>query len=193
MCRRTGRTTATSTGWMTLVAVLDHLKIDKAHVVGLSMGAYTAAVLGFTYPNRALSLTIAGAGSGSERALIEEFRKNSKQMAEDFLKKGTPEVVKAYGAQPGAHLVPGEGPARLRGVQQDVRRARRSGFEQHGARLSGRAALDLRFRSRTAQGHGAEPDRMSATRTSRAWSRASCSSNGCRPRASWCCPRPAMW
>jgi proline iminopeptidase len=83
-----------------LVAVLDHLKIDKAHVVGLSMGAYTAAVLGFTYPNRALSLTIAGAGTGSERALVEEFRKNSKQVAEDFLKKGTPEVVKAYGANP---------------------------------------------------------------------------------------------
>ncbi len=28
------------------IAVLDHLKIDKAHVVGLSMGGYTAAMLG---------------------------------------------------------------------------------------------------------------------------------------------------
>src|SRR5215475_13800765 len=43
-----------------LVAVLDHLKIDKAHIVGLSMGAYVTGVLGFTYPQRALSLTMAG-------------------------------------------------------------------------------------------------------------------------------------
>ena len=56
-----------------LVAVLDHLKIDKAHVIGLSMGAYTAAVLGFTYPNRALSLTIAGAGTGSSAPSSRSF------------------------------------------------------------------------------------------------------------------------
>jgi 3-oxoadipate enol-lactonase len=83
-----------------VVAVLDHLKIDKAHIVGLSMGAYTAALLGYMYPKRALSLTIAGAGSGSERAYIEEFRKASKQNAEDFIKKGTPAVVQAYGLSP---------------------------------------------------------------------------------------------
>ena len=83
-----------------MVAVLDHLKIDKAHIVGLSMGAYTAALLGYMYPKRALSLTIAGAGSGSERAYIEEFRKASKQNAEDFIKKGTPAVVQAYGLSP---------------------------------------------------------------------------------------------
>jgi 3-oxoadipate enol-lactonase len=45
-------------------------------------------------------LTIAGAGSGSERAYIEEFRKASKQNAEDFIKKGTPAVVQAYGLSP---------------------------------------------------------------------------------------------
>jgi 3-oxoadipate enol-lactonase len=83
-----------------VVAVLDHLKIDKAHIVGLSMGAYTAALMGFMTPNRALSLTIAGAGSGSERGYIDEFRKASVQNAEDFLKKGTAEVVKAYGLMP---------------------------------------------------------------------------------------------
>jgi 3-oxoadipate enol-lactonase len=83
-----------------IIAVLDHLKIEKAHIVGLSMGAYSAALLGFMYPKRALSLTIAGAGSGSERSYIEEFRKASLQNAEDFLKKGTAEVVKAYGLMP---------------------------------------------------------------------------------------------
>jgi proline iminopeptidase len=83
-----------------VVAILDHLKIDKAHVVGLSMGGYTAVVLGMLYPGRLLSLTAAGAGSGSERAHTEEFRKACKATAEDFLKKGTAEVVKGYGVAP---------------------------------------------------------------------------------------------
>ena len=83
-----------------VIAVLDHLKIEKAHIVGLSMGAYTAALIGFMAPQRALSLTIAGAGSGSEKSYIEEFRRASKQNAEDFLTKGTVEVVKAYGLMP---------------------------------------------------------------------------------------------
>jgi len=83
-----------------LIAVLDHLKIDKAHIVGLSMGAYTASLIGFMAPQRALSLTIAGAGTGSERSYIEEFRKSSKQNAEDFLKKGSAEMARQYGMAP---------------------------------------------------------------------------------------------
>src|ERR687893_834056 len=58
------------------IAMLDHLKIEKAHIVGLSMGGYSAAQVGMKYPGRALSLTLAGAGSGSEGWYIEEFRKS---------------------------------------------------------------------------------------------------------------------
>lgn len=83
-----------------VVAVLDHLKLDKAHIVGLSMGAYTAAVMGFTYPNRALSLTIAGAGSGTERQYTDDFRKACRVMADDFLKRGTAPVVAEYALSP---------------------------------------------------------------------------------------------
>jgi 3-oxoadipate enol-lactonase len=82
------------------IAVLDHLKIDKAHMVGLSMGGYTVVVLGLRYPNRCLSLTPAGAGSGSERAHTEEFRGSCRALADAFEKSGTPEVVKAYGLSP---------------------------------------------------------------------------------------------
>ena len=82
------------------IAVLDHLKIAKAHVVGLSMGGYTVVQIGLLYPDRALSLTAAGAGSGSERAHTDEFRKSSRALADEFEKIGTPEVVKAYGLSP---------------------------------------------------------------------------------------------
>ena len=47
-----------------VAGMLDHLGIAKAHIVGLSMGAYAALHAGLNYPGRALSLTLAGIGSG---------------------------------------------------------------------------------------------------------------------------------
>jgi proline iminopeptidase len=79
------------------IAVLDHLKIPKAHLVGLSQGGYTVVVLGTLHPDRLLSLTAAGVGSGSERAHTAEFRKACMAIADDFERKGSVEVVKAYG------------------------------------------------------------------------------------------------
>src|ERR1700687_535248 len=48
-----------------VIAVMDALGIDKAHVVGHSMGAYTALHVGIRYPGRCLSVTAAGCGWGS--------------------------------------------------------------------------------------------------------------------------------
>ena len=46
-------------------AVLDALKIDKAHIAGLSMGGFAALHFGFNYPDRARSLVVAGCGNVS--------------------------------------------------------------------------------------------------------------------------------
>ena len=70
--------------------MLDHLKIDKAHFVGLSMGGFTTIVIGLTYPQRALSLNAAGVGSGSERAHLVEFRKNALQTAGESKPRARP-------------------------------------------------------------------------------------------------------
>ena len=48
-----------------VIAVMDALGIDKAHVVGHSMGGYTALHVGIRYPQRCLSVTAAGCGWGS--------------------------------------------------------------------------------------------------------------------------------
>ena len=61
--------------------VLDHLKIAKAHVVGLSQGAFATAHFGRCYGDRALSLTLAGVGSGAERQAHEQFKKNAQATA----------------------------------------------------------------------------------------------------------------
>src|SRR5260370_796795 len=46
--------------------VLDHLGIRQAHVCGLSMGGYATLHFGLSYPERALSLVVAGAGYRSD-------------------------------------------------------------------------------------------------------------------------------
>src|SRR4051812_33190870 len=48
-----------------IVAVLDGLEIDKAHIVGHSMGAYTALHVGIVAPQRCISVVAAGCGWGS--------------------------------------------------------------------------------------------------------------------------------
>ncbi len=68
-----------------LLELLDHLAIDRAHICGLSMGAYTALQFGLAHPERCLSVAAAGIGTGSadpalfleeseERAVLLETR-----------------------------------------------------------------------------------------------------------------------
>lgn len=82
------------------LAVLDHLKIESAHLVGLSMGAYSSLQVGLISPERVLSLTLAGVGSGSEPAHIEAFRESAQRNARDFETLGSPEVARTYGQSP---------------------------------------------------------------------------------------------
>ena len=78
------------------VAVLDALKIEKAHIVGLSMGGFCTVHFGLRTPERALSLTVAGAGYGCEKEFEEYFRGVSVEVADNFEKQGAKEFSKVY-------------------------------------------------------------------------------------------------
>lgn len=78
------------------VAVLDALRIDKAHIVGLSMGGFCTVHFGLRTPERALSLTVAGAGYGCEKEFEEYFRGVSLEVADNFEKQGAKEFSKIY-------------------------------------------------------------------------------------------------
>jgi proline iminopeptidase len=77
------------------LAVLDHLKIPKAHFVGLSMGSYSSLQVGLNAPERALSLTLAAVGSGSDLGHLEAFRQQCRANGEQYEKIGAAEVAKA--------------------------------------------------------------------------------------------------
>jgi 3-oxoadipate enol-lactonase len=79
------------------VAILDHLKIDKAHLVGLSMGGYTALQVALNHPGRVRSMTLAGAGSGSERWFTQDFHKRSRAIGDQLERDGSAAVAATYG------------------------------------------------------------------------------------------------
>jgi pimeloyl-ACP methyl ester carboxylesterase len=78
-------------------AVLDALKIDKAHIVGLSMGAFATLHFGMRYASRALSLTIAGGGYGAHPAQYEKFQTDAKANAQLIRDKGMAYFAANYG------------------------------------------------------------------------------------------------
>jgi pimeloyl-ACP methyl ester carboxylesterase len=80
--------------------VLDHLGIAKAHICGLSMGGYATLIFGLTYPERALSLTVAGCGYGSVSADRQAFRQDAELVARRFEEEGMAAVAQFYSRGP---------------------------------------------------------------------------------------------
>jgi pimeloyl-ACP methyl ester carboxylesterase len=72
-----------------VIAVLDHLGVDCAHVVGLSMGSFTTLHVGLAYPQRARSLVIAGCGYGALPGQEDKFRADSEALARLLEAQGT--------------------------------------------------------------------------------------------------------
>jgi pimeloyl-ACP methyl ester carboxylesterase len=83
-----------------LRCVLDGLEIESAHLVGVSMGGFAVLHFGFAYPERVLSLVVAGCGNGAEPAKRELFIDQSTRTAAEIAEKGMAEVSKAFGAGP---------------------------------------------------------------------------------------------
>jgi len=81
-------------------AVLDALKIDKAHIVGLSMGGFAALHFGFSYPDRARSLVIAGCGYGAAADQRAQFAAEAEAAAKLFEEKGMTTAAEGYALGP---------------------------------------------------------------------------------------------
>ena len=83
-----------------ICAVLDALKIDKAHIVGLSMGGFAALHFGFTYSDRARSLVIAGCGYGAAPDQRAQFAAEAEAAAKQFEQAGMAKAAEGYALGP---------------------------------------------------------------------------------------------
>lgn len=54
----------------TLKSLMDTLEIEKAHVIGNSMGAHSAVAFALDYPNRANKLVLMGGGTGGTSSFV---------------------------------------------------------------------------------------------------------------------------
>src|SRR5262245_26747184 len=106
-------------------AVLDALSIDKAHVVGLSMGGFAALHFGFAYPERARSLVVAGAGYGAKPDTRAQFAAETEATSRRFDELGTAAAAASYAL----------GPARVQYQNKDPR-----GWGEFAAQLAEHSA-----------------------------------------------------
>ena len=83
-----------------LLAVLDGLGIDRAHVVGLSMGGYAVLQFGLRHPERASAIVAAGAGSGSGPAERADWPRVAGAIAERFAVDGMAAMADEIGHGP---------------------------------------------------------------------------------------------
>ena len=119
------------------LAVLDGLGIEKAHIVGLSMGSYATVQFGLDYPERALSLTIVGCGSGTELATYAHSQARYHAMGDAILQGGFAEFVESYST----------GPYRQPFLRKDVR-----GWTEFQQRLAEHSAQGTAFTLKGVQG-----------------------------------------
>ncbi len=109
-----------------LLDVMDQLGIEKAHIVGLSMGGFAALHFGMQYPRRASSLVVASAGFGAEEKHGTYFKQVSHEIA-DLLEK--------HGAEGFSHIYAKSAP-RIPFLVKDPR-----GWEEFRRVLGDRSAL----------------------------------------------------
>jgi pimeloyl-ACP methyl ester carboxylesterase len=109
-----------------ILAVMDHLKIDKAHVVGLSMGGFATLHFGFRHPTRALSLVVAGVGYGAEKDQQAKFKGEVEVVAKSLTTEGMAKFAEKYAY----------GPTRVQFENKDPR-----GFAQFKKELGEHSAL----------------------------------------------------
>jgi pimeloyl-ACP methyl ester carboxylesterase len=79
-----------------VAAVMDAAGVERAHVVGLSMGGFAALHFGLDFPERARSLVVAGAGYGAEQQYEAYFRGVSLEVAKQFETQGSEQFAKTY-------------------------------------------------------------------------------------------------
>ena len=109
-----------------ILHLMDTLEIERAHLVGLSMGAYAGLQFAMAYPDRTLSLVFSSGGSGAPKGERERFKRDTYEAADRLLSEGM--AAGAHGLALGA--------TRVQLLHKD-----RSGWEEFRQFMSEHSAL----------------------------------------------------
>ncbi len=83
-----------------IAAVMRGTGIERAHIVGLSMGGYAALQFGLRHPGKASAIVAAGAGSGSPPSHREAWLKETPATARGFIERGMDAMAEEMGHSP---------------------------------------------------------------------------------------------
>ncbi len=135
-------------------SVMDELGIQRAHVVGNSMGGFASLHFGIAHSDRALSCVVAGCGYGAHPAQYAQFQAQSRALAKTMLEEGMAKVAATYG----------HGPARLQLQAKDPRAFAEfiRNFSEHSAQGSANTMLGYQARRPSLYDLTAEMARIAA-------------------------------
>jgi pimeloyl-ACP methyl ester carboxylesterase len=109
-----------------IVDVMSAAGVEKAHIVGLSMGGFACLHAAIRHPDRILSAVAAGTGYGAEKEHEGYFRGISEQVAKNFQERGAEDFAPTYA----------EGASRVQFQNKDPR-----GWQLFAERLSKHSSL----------------------------------------------------
>jgi pimeloyl-ACP methyl ester carboxylesterase len=109
-----------------VIALLDHVGVDRAYVVGLSMGGFATLHVGLAYPHRVLAMVIGGCGYGAQPGEEDKFRAECEAAARMFEAQGAETAGDKYAM----------GPTRVQYQNKDPR-----GWQQFAATLKDHSAI----------------------------------------------------
>jgi pimeloyl-ACP methyl ester carboxylesterase len=123
---------ASNYGWELAVddiaALMRGLSIDRAHLIGLSMGGYTALHFGLRHPEKISAIVAAGVGSGSHPSHRDAWLKETSVLARVFSEHGIAVMAERMA----------RGPARIQLKYKDPR-----GWQEFIARLRQHSAQGM--------------------------------------------------
>ncbi len=81
-----------------VVALMDGLDINTAHIVGISMGGFIAQLLAAKYPSRVLSMTSVMSGSGPVDSTLIDTLWSARRSREEFIQEWV-EYIRQFGSK----------------------------------------------------------------------------------------------
>lgn len=113
-----------------LEALLDGFGIAKAHIVGLSMGAYTALIFALRHPERIGGLVVASSGNGSsaDPSKGEGFVRGVFAHADRILERWGPDFIAEFGNSANRRTLAVKDPKGHKRYLDGLKRASPQGF-----------------------------------------------------------------